>query len=324
MKLINAKIHKYKSFETPQSFSVDPSVTILVGKNESGKTAALESLAKTNYFTKDDDFKFKDTHDYPRKEKKQYDKLDDVGNAVSCTYQFSDGEIQKIEKILGQRFFLSKTCTVTSKYDNTRTIDCPNIDQDAFLTHIINKHKLDQTEGKKILSLTDKESVISLRSAETENYTQLKTNEAAKAQSEARTASVIAEPPIISALKEIESYFVDLKWDNWLHAYIWTKHISPNLPKFMYFDEYHELPGRININEIANGNITTQEQKTAKALLELADINTSEIISSSTFEDFVAELEATSSQITQHIFKYWKNNTGLRVQFQIEPGTSEK
>jgi len=92
----------------------------------------------------------------------------------------------------------------------------------------------------------------------------------------------------------------------------------------MYFDEYHELPGRININEIANGNITTQEQKTAKALLELADIDTNEIISSSTFEDFVAELEATSSQITQHIFKYWKNNTGLRVQFHIEPGTSEK
>lgn len=84
----------------------------------------------------------------------------------------------------------------------------------------------------------------------------------------------------------------------------------------MYFDEYYELPSKIDLETI--GTSTTQDAKTAKALLELADVDLDDLTNPDTYEDFKAELEATSSEITQHIFKYWKNNTGLRVQFDIE------
>ena len=46
MKLIKAVIHKYKSFETDQEFKLNKDITILVGMNESGKTSALEAIAK--------------------------------------------------------------------------------------------------------------------------------------------------------------------------------------------------------------------------------------------------------------------------------------
>jgi len=32
-------IHKYKCFNEKQCFSIDPKITVLVGMNESGKTA---------------------------------------------------------------------------------------------------------------------------------------------------------------------------------------------------------------------------------------------------------------------------------------------
>lgn len=56
--LKQVKINKYKSYTTEQEVQLDDSVTTLVGKNESGKTAFLEALAKLNYFTSDEDFKF--------------------------------------------------------------------------------------------------------------------------------------------------------------------------------------------------------------------------------------------------------------------------
>lgn len=47
MKLKKVVIHKYKSFESEQHFSLEDDITILVGMNESGKTSALEAIAKT-------------------------------------------------------------------------------------------------------------------------------------------------------------------------------------------------------------------------------------------------------------------------------------
>ena len=58
MKLKKVIIHKYKSFLKEQSYTVEDQITRIVGKNESGKTALLESLAKSNYFEANNEFKY--------------------------------------------------------------------------------------------------------------------------------------------------------------------------------------------------------------------------------------------------------------------------
>ena len=58
MKLTKVTIHKYKSFLTEQTYEVESQITRIVGKNESGKTALLEALAKSNYFEDNADFQF--------------------------------------------------------------------------------------------------------------------------------------------------------------------------------------------------------------------------------------------------------------------------
>lgn len=61
-----------------------------------------------------------------------------------------------------------------------------------------------------------------------------------------------------------------------------------------------------------------EELKTAKALFELADIKTSELIKADDFEDFKAELEATQANITDDLFEFWSTNKNLDIQFDID------
>ena len=65
--LKEVSIHKYKCFSEIQTFDVEKDITVLVGMNESGKTALLEALAKVNYFQEDQKFKYDIDLDYPRK-----------------------------------------------------------------------------------------------------------------------------------------------------------------------------------------------------------------------------------------------------------------
>ena len=46
IKLKNVVINKYKSFLEKQEIEIEDGVTRIVGKNESGKTALLEAMAK--------------------------------------------------------------------------------------------------------------------------------------------------------------------------------------------------------------------------------------------------------------------------------------
>ena len=119
--LKSVTIHKYKCIESDQSFEVDSSITVLVGMNESGKTSVLEALAKTNYFTADERFKFNTTHDYPRKEKKRMEKSGIEPKAVTSYFEISSDLMEEIKDDLGDRVFTQSTFSRLSKFDNKGT-----------------------------------------------------------------------------------------------------------------------------------------------------------------------------------------------------------
>lgn len=112
------------------------------------------------------------------------------------------------------------------------------------------------------------------------------------------------------------------QFDNSIYQYIIKKLIEPNLPKFLYYDEYYSLPARVSIENLKNGKLENEELKTAKALFELANIDMDALAKSTDFENFKAELEATQSSITDEIFKYWDTNKNLEIEFDIEPISS--
>jgi len=63
MKLISFQIKNYKVIDDTEAVKVDPRVTALVGKNESGKTAVLKAMWKTRNVA---DAAFDKLYDYPR------------------------------------------------------------------------------------------------------------------------------------------------------------------------------------------------------------------------------------------------------------------
>jgi len=93
------------------------------------------------------------------------------------------------------------------------------------------------------------------------------------------------------------------------------------LPKFFYFDEYSELPGRISIPHLqrmaGEGNLNAG-QTTAQSLLHLAGVEDGAEFTRDVYEERKAALEAASSMISQEVFEYWSQNKNLRVSFDID------
>ena len=295
IKLTEVTIHKYKSIESDQTFPIDDKITILVGMNESGKTSVLEAIAKTNYFTEDDTFKYSTTHDYPRKEKKALDKSGEDPQAVTSTYKISQELIDEINNALGENVFSEETFSITTKYSGHRTILGIRGNIDNFIKSILNK------DGIYSKSLHEKLSDV-------------------KSKNDLETLiSEYSEDKYTSALKELQAFFENkYGWDNPISEYIYRNFVEPNIPKYLYYDEYYALPSKISIEELQNEKLEEEELKTAKALFELADINIEELLDADDYEDYKAELEATEAIITDELFKYWTTNNNLDITFDIE------
>ena len=295
IKLINAKIHKYKCIESEQEFDIDDSITVLVGMNESGKTSVLEALAKTNYFQSDKKFKFNSTHDYPRKQKKTMDKSGIDPIAVVCKYELSDDFIKAINSEFGGDVFTEKYIVDTTKYSGKGSIGGVNANLKDFWNAIIEKHSITNKELiEKLVKITSSDDL-------SEVITEIEEDD---------------EKEIIESLSK---YFENqYDWSNPIQEYIYRTLIKPSLPKFLYYDEYYSLPSRISIEKLQSETLELDELKTAKALFELADVNIDELIKADEFEDFKAELEATEANISEELFEYWSTNKNLDIQFDID------
>lgn len=297
MRLTKVTIHKYKSFLTEQSYEVESAITRVVGKNESGKTALLEALAKSNYFENNAEFKFDKDLDYPRSE---LTKVRNENPAVlTCMYELSDDIIESVEADFTEGIVTGSTFSVTSYYDNKRTTTGISVDFGAFKAWLIATFDLEDHSKELVRAAA--------------SYSELE--------------STVSENISLPRMKEVKSELDRIKkdssgWKNPLEGYIYFKYVSPAIPKLWYFSDYYSLPCRINLTEFATGkptgSISSEEFKIAKALFELSGLQVSDIQSESNFEAFKAQLEATSNSITDEMFEYWSTNQNLEIRFEIE------
>ncbi len=297
MKLTNVTIEKYKCIENAQSFDVNENITILVGMNESGKTSVLESIAKTNYFQKDDNFKFNLIFDYPRKWKKNVDKSGENPIAVVCTYELEDEDVSRIENDLGKGVVKNRKITKTIHYNNTASISMIEINKKRIIENSLkNANAFSDSLCEKLLKINSEQDLSNI-------------------------ISEYSDDTKIQGIKTIQRFFTSKneQWHDQISWYIYNNLIAPYFPKFLYYDEYYSLPSRISLEKINNNSSPiNEEEKTAKALIELADIDVEELIQSQNFESFKAELEATQENISDILFKYWKTNKNLSIVFDID------
>ena len=281
-----------------QIVKLEENITTLVGKNESGKTAFLEALAKFNYFAEDKNFNFDKIQDYPRTELKKYQRSGENKTVVKCTFQIDQETIDEINGDLGKGVLTTDIFSVLKKYDNTQSLEHLNSDEIKYFENLQDQLSFSDVAKEELLSLGSIKAVVNKKIDKDEELSE-----------------------IIGYLKN-NILISDNTWENVIDEYIFKKYLSPNLPRFWYFDEYHELPSRISIDAIKQNKITenfTQKQiDTAKALFELAVVDIDELSNTSNFESFIAELEATSNEITDQIFEYWSTNNNLEIVFKID------
>ncbi|WP_170253823.1 AAA family ATPase [Acetobacterium paludosum] len=297
--LIRATIHQYKCIETEQTFEIEKDITLLMGKNEAGKTSVLEALAKSNYFDScDSKYAYNPTFDYPRSNKRNLDKT--VGSPLAVTLHYHvSAELQeeiKLEMLLPvEGIGFSRITNYLGKHqiiDNAFEYQ-PLAFWEAYAS---------QVDGN---ILKYRKKLANIRHAEGfQDFMKIVLPDASVEE--------------ITSLENIERFFENPhEWDNPINEYVFRRYLQPDIPKFMYYGDYHLLPSRVSLNRLLKEENLTEAEKTAKMFLKLADIDLDEVLHAQDFETYKTEIEITQANMTKELLKYWRTNQNLRIEFEI-------
>jgi predicted ATP-dependent endonuclease of OLD family len=116
VRLVEAHITNYRSIEDSDEFAVEPDVTCLVGKNESGKTATLRALYRLNPV--ESSAKFDEVIDFPAKRSKERKQkaTPQLIPAVQATFELTDDEVALVTEHFGANVLTSRSIVMTKGY----------------------------------------------------------------------------------------------------------------------------------------------------------------------------------------------------------------
>lgn len=305
MKLAQAHITKYKSIEDSTPVGIDKNVTVLVGVNEAGKSAFLESLYKANSVL--DGSKYNEVFDYPRKDwlayKRRTDK-DQSSVVAVLEYELDDEEVEAIENDLGEDVLTGQVFTETHYINNTSTLAIPTKEK-TYVERLVKDATMSEGLRAKLAGLETISQLIDALD-----------NETLTGDDEDFSSEIQAKFKITGGT-----------WHSRMAHYVWREYIKPKVPAFLYFSDYNILPGKINIPYLrdAKANGTADEGlKTALGLLEMANITMEELENPDSYEEIKAELEAVSLDISNKVFNYWQQNKQLQVEFDVKEDPNEE
>ena len=271
---------------------MDDHQTCLVGKNESGKTALLEALYKTNPVV-DSHVGFEAVVDYPKREVSTYMEEVDTGIrdpavVVRCKYELERDDIARIERVFGAGVVVSNCLT-------RKVLYAKDDESDEF--------ELDLSEEKALKFLSRK-----LSNPKVSSWDELD--------------SELMELGDAVGAEELEEILAEVQEDGFF-SYIVTKLVWPYAPKFMYFDEYFQMRGGENLQALidreSNGE-TLSSDLPLLGLMRLARMEPEHLLNISSTEELRNRLDGASSHITRNIVKYWSQNSHLEVVFEVQPG----
>ena len=291
MNITRAKVTNYRSIDDSGWVSLD-NVTTLVGKNESGKTAFLQALRRLNPVGGANG-KF-DIMDYPRKGYVRYKRRHetDPETVVQAEFKLTREEMSELESRFGPGVLRSPKVIASKNYKNQRSWEV-DIDEEAVIRHVIDSANLPEEIHQFVGDTTKWDDL----------YTRLQGLE--------------VKPTAVQVLlSELTKRF-----NNDLRQQIVLEHLERYLPEFVYFDNYSTMRGRISIQDIKERRFEPDEldesDRTFLALLSLVGADLDDLEQQQSFEYLKAELESASIGISDEIFEFWRQNTQLRVEFDI-------
>lgn len=286
-----------------QTITIEPDVTCLVGKNESGKTTILKALHRLKP-ANGNGRSFNLTTEYPRsrlaRDRRQED-LDDFCPVVAW-FQVEDADRAALAEA---GLDLPKTAGLVLEvgrgYGGSRYLDLhvefSELLADAASAAAVHEDDLAKIEATTATELGEECGALAR---------QLKDDgEAARSKAIAALAREVAK--FSERTGTLEGDVEEAAW--------------ALVPKFFYFSEYDTLPGICDLEElaqkVADGVALSPKDQTVLALLDCANKEPGDFLDDD-FDSRKAELQAAGSDLTQKVFEYWKQNDDLTVVFDTD------
>lgn len=306
MKLQAVTIKFYRNFVDEQRIKIEPDVTCLVGKNESGKTTILKALHRLKP-ANGDDTEFDLTTEYPRWrlaiDRRKNNKLDQT-QPISAEFTLEDADRAALEEVYGLPIPDSAICRASRNYANKFTVSLSATLVDVAVAAAQTAKVIDEDFRKLDMSSSLTELVASAKASAKENREQ---GEAARA----KTLTVFAS--------EVEKYDPLLNPSSVTQEHV--NAVWAIVPKFFYFSSYDTLPGETNLTELSQ-KITAKtklsaRERTVVSLLAHAGEAPSDFLDDN-YDSRKAELQSASIDLSRRVFKYWKQNPDLAVIFDTD------
>ncbi|MET7312778.1 AAA family ATPase [Streptomyces sp. NPDC005571] len=302
MQLTQVRSRLFRNIVDSGDVDIAPDVTALVGKNESGKTALLSAIYRFHPVYPEHSFAL--GQDYPRWRKVKDTRSGQINDAkpITCTFTLDDEDLKAVADVLGPDVVKGRSYSRSIPYEGGHTVTL-HIDEGDALENLYNDEEvppaLRSVLGTRSLAAA-LEQADGLEATEDSGYT--------------------AED-IDFFTRAARQRLADCK-SAWHRA---ARILREREPKFFYFSNYQNLPGRIALTDL-NGQEEepgASSMQTARALLELAS-TTAGALSAEDFEERKAELEAVSNDLTQQVFEYWKQNPDLSVEIDLDKTTVQQ
>ena len=322
----------YKSIRDSNTFDVSD-VTCLVGKNESGKTALLEALYRLNPIIPDEG-DFDVTDDYPRADVADYELSVNRGKrshstVILATFEFEPDDVRDVQEAFGE-VFSSNTLTLSKGYDNELEIDL-DLDESVAVKTLVAKAELptDIAEAaSKSLTLAELADYLERKSEENANAVrdaESRANVIEDAEEKAKALDEASRYAESKAAEQLRKRVAEIETDGLLMC-IWDAFIEKRVPRFLYFDEYYQMQGGVNIDELkhrTNNNTLEHSDRPMLALVELAGLDLDQLMSPTRTQALINKLEGASNRLSKSFLQYWSQNKRLMMKFDVRPALAD-
>lgn len=329
MRLSTVRITEFKSIKDSGTFNVGD-VTCLIGRNESGKTALLQALYRLNPVIENQG-KFDVTEDYPRAEEEEYQQAIErkeraPATIVDARFTLEDSELRAIQTDFGPKALAQPTLRLVKGYDNLQKHGL-TVNEEEICGFLLAKAGIaDALAVEKVSWPTLKEMAAGLEArsqrqsaavAAAQSVANAISDPAEKAKAHA-DALTLQEPAGAKVLREQLTKILQ----HGIAQYIFATYLQPAIPKFLYFDEYYQMVGQLNIEQLKQrqaNNTLLDSDRPMLGLIELARLNLNQLLATDRTEALLNKLEGTSNHLSKQVLKYWSQNRHLSVRFDIRP-----
>jgi energy-coupling factor transporter ATP-binding protein EcfA2 len=307
MKLTSVTVQLFRNFVQAQTVAIEPDVTVLVGKNESGKTTFLKALHRLNPANLID-VSFALTTEYPRwrlaPDRRANPSLAST-YPVSASFDLEDADVAALSDQLPVPPPPGTRCTAWRNYDNTFHVALGAALRDV-LTACATTTDVTPADLAPLLGAESLDAAVQAAKAAAKD---LKENQDTAPRAKALT-SFASTAPGYAYLLRAAALEPDV-----LNA------VAARVPKFFYFSTYQSLPGESDLTQlaakVAAGEELLPQEQTVIALLAHAGEKPEDFLDDN-YDSRKAELQAASVDLSRHVFEYWRQNTDLSVIFDTD------